>query len=184
MSNFCPDTRGRRWSLIWARLFSRAVGREEHCTQICLACVGSAHCVGAALGLPPLTARVLSQATLLRLQAALQGNCAGRALCCRHFPGLSPQAQVLGTPQRHRLGWACVLCPSQVGAAQATRCWASTLSQVGGASYHLPLPSHSVSWVCNESAVSGVPCVSSGELISGCDPPGRCQPSRIPGRHG
>ena len=112
---------------------SSAAGREEHCTQISLACVGSAHCVGAALGLPPLTARVLFQATLLRLQAALQGNCAGRALCCRRFPGLSPQAQVLGTPQRHRLGWACVLCPSQVGAAQATRCWASTLSQVGGA---------------------------------------------------
>ena len=33
-----------------------------------------------------------------------------------------------GTPQRHRLSWACVLCPSQVRAAQATRCLASTLS--------------------------------------------------------
>ena len=30
-------------------------------------------------------------------------------------------------PQRHRLGWACVLCPSQVRAAQATRCLASAL---------------------------------------------------------
>ena len=29
--------------------------------------------------------------------------------------------------------------------------------------------------------ISSVLCVSSGELISGCDPPGRCQPSRIPG---
>ena len=37
----------------------------------------------------------------------------------------------LGTPQRHRLGWACVLCPSQVRAAQATRCLASTLSPGG-----------------------------------------------------
>ena len=36
-----------------------------------------------------------------------------------------------GTPQRHRLSWACVLCPSQVGAAQASRCLASALSQVG-----------------------------------------------------
>ena len=27
-----------------------------------------------------------------------------------------------GTPQRHRLGWACVLCPSKVRAAQVTRC--------------------------------------------------------------
>ena len=51
----------------------------------------------------------------------------------------------LGTPQRHRLGWACILCPSQVGAAQATRCLVSALSPGGGASYHLPGPSHSVS---------------------------------------
>ena len=33
-----------------------------------------------------------------------------------------------GIPQRHRLGWACVLCPSQVQAAQATRCLASVVS--------------------------------------------------------
>ena len=33
-----------------------------------------------------------------------------------------------GTPQRHRLGWACVLCPSQVRAAQATRCLSSAHS--------------------------------------------------------
>ena len=32
-----------------------------------------------------------------------------------------------GTPQRRRLGWACILCPSQVRAAPATRCLASTL---------------------------------------------------------
>ena len=36
----------------------------------------------------------------------------------------------LGTPQGHRLSWACVLCPSQVQAAQVTRCLASTLSPV------------------------------------------------------
>ena len=34
----------------------------------------------------------------------------------------------LCTPQRHRVGWACVLFPSQVRAAQATRCLASTFS--------------------------------------------------------
>ena len=32
------------------------------------------------------------------------------------------------TPQRHRLSWACVLCPSQVRAAQVTRCLVSTHS--------------------------------------------------------
>ena len=36
----------------------------------------------------------------------------------------------LGTPQGHRLGWACVLCPSQVQGAQETRCLVSSLSQV------------------------------------------------------
>ena len=33
-----------------------------------------------------------------------------------------------GSPQWHRLSWACVLCPSRVRAAQATRCFASALS--------------------------------------------------------
>ena len=37
----------------------------------------------------------------------------------------------LGTPKGHRLIWACVLCLSQVQAAQATRYSVSTLSQVG-----------------------------------------------------
>ena len=83
----------------------------------------------------------------------------------------------LGTPQRHRLGWAYVLCPSQVRASQVPRWLASTHSLDGR--HH---PSRSVSWVSHRSAVSGVLCVSSGELISGCDPPGRCQLSRIPGR--
>ena len=49
---------------------------------------------------------------------------------------------------------------------------------------HLPGLGHSISQVHHESVILGVPCVSSGELISGCDPPGRCQPSRIPGRCG
>ena len=55
-----------------------------------------------------------------------------------------------------------------------------TLPRWGGASYHLPCPSRLVSWVAAGAPISGVLCVSSGELISGCDPPGRCQPSRIP----
>ena len=33
-----------------------------------------------------------------------------------------------GTPQRHKLGWACILCPSQVRAAQVTRFLAHALS--------------------------------------------------------
>ena len=38
-----------------------------------------------------------------------------------------------------------------------------TMPGVCSVSYHLPSPSHSVSWVCCKSTVSGVLCVSSGE---------------------
>ena len=43
---------------------------------------------------------------------------------------------------------------------------------------HLPGPGRSASKVCCKSTVSGVLRVSSGELPSGCDHPGRCQLSR------
>ena len=108
----------------------------------------------------------------------------GSRLLCQELseagPGLSalprskpPRFRSSSTPQRHRFDWACVLCPSPVRAAQVTRCFAScNLS---------PPPSHcSVFWVCNGCAFSGVLCVSSGELISGCDPLGRCLLSRNP----
>ena len=97
-------------------------------------------------------------------------------------PGLRvlPRSKLLrfrfsGTPQRYRLGWACVLCPSQFRGAQVTRCLVSALFQVYSVSYHLPSPSCMISWMRHKSAISGVPYVSSGELISGCNPSGRCQ---------
>ena len=70
------------------------------------------------------------------------------------------------SPQRHRLGWACVLCPSQVLATQVIRCLASTLSPSEQCILS-PLWSQPLSFLgvlC--VAVSGMPCVSSGELIS------------------
>ena len=85
------------------------------------------------------------------------------------------------TPQRHRLSWACILCLSQVRAAPLTSL-VSALSPGGQCVLSSPGPSPWVSWVLCKSAVSGVPCVSSGDLTSDCDPPGGCQPSRIPGR--
>ena len=117
-------------------------------------------------------------------------HCSGSRLLCRGIVQSSSwvmctsrskplRFRFLGAPQRCRLGWVCVLCPPQVRAAQATRCLASALSQVGGASHYLPAPSPSVSCVRHGSTASGVSCVSSGGLISGCDPPGRWQPSRI-----
>ena len=72
-------------------------------------------------------------------------HCSGSRLLCqepsRASPGLHapPRSKPLrfrhsGSPQRRRPGWACVLCPSQVWAAQVMRCLASTIA----ATYHLP----------------------------------------------
>ena len=49
----------------------------------------------------------------------------------RALPRSKLRFRFLGNPQRHRLGWTCVLCPSQVQAAQATRCLASEFSSSG-----------------------------------------------------
>ena len=158
-------------------LFNCAVGREEHCKQISLACVGSARSVWATRGLAPLTAAcVLSRSTLLRLQVVLQGDCLKGALGCVHFPGLSHSGSGSWVLHKGADSVSLRLCPSQVRAAQAPRCLASALSPGGaGRLIASPVPA---------AAVSGVLCVSSGELIAGCNPPGGCQPSRIPGRLG
>ena len=50
------------------------MGREEHCKQISLACVGTAHRVWATLDLPLLMACVLSWSKLLRFQVSLQST--------------------------------------------------------------------------------------------------------------
>ena len=152
--------------------------------QISLEYVGSTHSVWTTLGLPQLMAawqRVLSRSTLLRLQVALQGYCPKQALHFLHFPNLSCSGSVSQVLSKGTdsvggvfgvLPWSEQLrCPatSQVYCPR----WTGFLN-------HLPGRGHSVSWVHCESTVSGVPYVSSEELISGCNPPGRCQPSRIP----
>ena len=166
-------------------MFSCALGREEHCKQISLACVGSAHSVCVTLDLSPLTASVLSQSTLLRFQVALQANCLKQALCCVHFPGLSCSGSGSRIFHKGTDSAGPVFCAlPRSKKLRLLDAWQVHSPQVGSASYHLPGSSHSVSWMCSGSAISGVPCVSFGELISGCDPPGRHQPSRIPGRLG
>ena len=68
---------------------------------------GSTHSVLATLGLPLLTACVVSPSTVLRLQSALQG--VGPELHALARPKLL-RLRFSGTPQRPRLAWACVLC--------------------------------------------------------------------------
>ena len=131
-------------------------------------CPSSQHCV-------------FSGSTLLRLQVALQGYCPKQALHFLHFPNLSCSgsvSQVLSKGTDSVGGVFGVLPWSEQFRCPATSqvyCprWTGFLN-------HLPGRGHSVSWVHCESTVSGVPYVSSEELILGCNPPGRCQPSRIP----
>ena len=116
----------------------------------------------------------------------------GSRLLCQELSEVGPGLRALlrskplrfrfsGTPQRHSLGWACVLVPSQVRAAQMTRCLVSAVTP-GGRCVLSPPPSQphgflGVQLVCT---FSGVPCVSSGVLISDCDPRSRHKQSRIP----
>ena len=88
-----------------------------------------------------------------------------------------------GAPQRHKLGWACVLCRSQVRAAQVTRCLAHALSPmwcVLSPPLSQPLGFLGVQREHHPRCAVCFP----GELTSGCDPPGGCQPCKIPGRLG
>ena len=114
-------------------MFSHAVEREGCFKQITLVCV---HSVPATLGLPH--SRHVCFPCLY---------CLGSRLLCQELsevgPGLYalPRSKLLrfrysGSPQRHRLSWACILCSSQVQAAQVTGCLASVVA----VTYCLPVP--------------------------------------------
>ena len=82
---------------------------------------------------------VLPASTLLSLQDALQGHDSKWALHFMQFPGLSHACSQVFYRSRDPDG-LCVLCPSQVQAAE-TRCFMSALSQVGHESIPLTGPS-------------------------------------------
>ena len=91
-------------------MFGRAVGREGHCRQMSLACVGSTCSVPATLVLPPQRQGVLSRL-----------HCSGSWLLYREWALRCLRFQFSGTPQKCRLGWACVLClpdPSSSGSQE------------------------------------------------------------------
>ena len=154
---------------------------QTNITSVCGEC---SQCLGHT-GFAPRSQIVLFRSTLLRLQVALQGNCLKWALGCMHFPGLRCSGS--GSRVLHKVtdlvaSAFCALSRSEQ--LRRPGVWRVHTPQVGGASYHLPRPSQSFSWVHSGSAISGMPCVSSGELVSGCDPPGWGQPSSIPRRLG
>ena len=107
------------------------MGREGHCKQITLACARS---VSATRGFP--CSRCVCFPCL---------HCSGSRLLCWELSDAGPWLHALprskplrfrfsGTPQRRRLSWACVLCFSQVRAAQVTWCLATAHSPRGAAS--------------------------------------------------
>ena len=144
--------------------------------------VWGARSVWATLGLPPLMACVLSWSTLPRLQVALQGNCPKQALGCVHFPGLSRSGSGFRVLHKDADSVGPVFCalPGLCGFGDLVL--GEHTLPAGRRVLSPPRPSPWVSRVHRKSTVSDVLCVSSGELVSGCDPPGGCQPSRIPGR--
>ena len=132
-------------------MFSRAVGREEHCKQISLACVVSARSVWATLGLPPLTGVCAFSVYTAQAPGCSAGELSKAVPGLHALPRSKPlRFRFLGTPQRHRLGWACVLFPSHD--LSLPRCLVSTLSP--GGSVHLitsPVPAAwfpDVQWAC------------------------------------
>ena len=159
MSNFCSDTWGAVVVTFLGSLVQSCCGEggtlQTNITGVCGAC---SQCFSHTELVP--THRVCFPIL----------HCSGSRLLCQELSDAGPgfhavprskplRFRFLGTPQRHRFGWACVLCSSQVRAAQVTRCLASVIS----ATYHLPHPCHSVFWVYNWHTFLG-----------------GCRPSRIP----
>ena len=135
MSNFCPDTSGQRWSLVWVCLFNGAVGREGRCRQMSSVYVGSIHSVR-----PHWVCPCSWRTCFPRL------HCSGsrllyreRALSCRHFPGLSRSGSGSRVLHKGADSVGPAFCAFPVRAAQAARRLMSALSS--GAARLLPSPS-------------------------------------------
>ena len=162
------------------------MGREEHCKQISLACVRSALSVSVTLGLPPLMVCVPSQTTLLRLQVTLQGNYLKQALGCVHFsdPSLSGSGSQVLHKGTDMVGPAFCALPRSEHLRQPGA-WQVCSPHVGGGGVLSPPPSQPLGFLgARWATVSVALCVSSGELISGCNPRSGCHLSRIPGSLG
>ncbi len=120
MSDFHPDTRGAVVDTFLGSLVQSHCGEggmlQTNNTGMCSQCLShtgpapahGTHCSGSRL-----LHREPSEAS-----PGLHAPPRSKPLRFRHS----------GSPQRCRLSWACVLCPSQVRAAQVTRCLASAVA--------------------------------------------------------
>ena len=104
-------------------------------------------------------------------------QCSGSRLVCRELSWGGPRLRALprskalrfsfsSTPQRHRLGWTCVLYPSQVREAQVTRGLGSTVAP------EVDRPESQEVLVSNEACLHfGTRCLSGATIApssSGC----------------
>ena len=133
--------------------------------------MGSACSVQTTLGLPQLMVACDFQVYTAQAPGALQGSCPKQALHFMHFPGLSCSSS--GSRVLHK-------GTDLVGHAFCALPRSKQLRLPGSWQVHCPR------WAVHLNHLPGPRrlCVSSGELISDCDTPGRCQSSRIPGRLG
>ena len=118
-------------------------------------------------------------------------HCSGSRVPCRETVSRGPwvacaaQVQAAGVQVRGYSAKAQALLglhfvPAPSLSSSGDHVLGNALSQVCSASTTSLIPA---AWFPG-CPVRGVPCVSSGELISDCNPPGRCQLSRISGRLG
>ena len=142
-----PTQGGQQWTLFLGSLVHSRCGREGRCKQHWrVLAVSQPHwaCPHSQHACPPCPdcsgSRLLHQ----------EPSEAGSGL---HAPPRSKPLRFRhsGSPQRCRLGRACVLCLSQVRAAQVMRCLASAVT----ATYRLFRPCCSVFWVYNRRTFSG-----------------------------
>ena len=146
-------------------MFSCAAGREGHCilTNTTGVCRERSQCLGHT-GFAP-----AHPVCVFPVYTAQAPGCSAGELS-KAGPGLSalPRSKPLrfrfsGSPQRQRLGWVCVLCPSQVYAAQIPVPGYSTMvqTQLGLHFVPFPGPSSSGDQVLGEHTFPGVQCVLS-----------------------
>ena len=186
MSNFCPDTRGQEHKAVTylGSLVQLCCGEGGTLqTNITGMCGESLQCLGHA-GFVPAHSVCAFLVYTAQAPGCSAGNCPKWALGFVHFPDLSwsgSGSQVLhkGTES---VGHAfCALCRSE---------WLRW-PQLG----ECTVPGRLCVLIMSLAPAAQFPCAPQErhlryalcflwELISDCNPPGRCQPSRIPGRLG
>ena len=145
-------------------MFCCTPGKEGCCRQMSLACGEHSQCSGHTGFASTHSWRV----------CFLGLHCSGSRLLYREQALRCMRFQFPGTPQRCRLGWACVLCLPRLSSSGSQELDERTLPKYGAPS---PLRGPSLSFL----SWLGAPCVCSGVLVSSPNPPGRCRPSRISG---